>query len=102
MIEIQYNDTALLLLVNPHWNNATYVHIYCLKRRRFIVSYSCMFNPLYNSTNQQLFKKNFWNQSSNYENYSDFRYEWKPSCAYHKIDTFRGKQKWMGHKKGHW
>jgi len=22
----------------------------------------------------------------------DFRYKWKPSCIYHKIDTFRGDQ----------
>jgi len=29
----------------------------------------------------------------------DFHYEWKPSCAYHKIDTFCGEQRWMGHKK---
>jgi len=31
-----------------------------------------MFNPLYNSMNQQLFKKNFYNQSSHYENYRWF------------------------------
>jgi len=28
----------------------------------------------------------------------NFRYKWKPSCAYHKIDTFCSKQRWMGHK----
>jgi len=31
-----------------------------------------MFNSLYSSTNQQLFKKNFCNQSSYYENYGLF------------------------------
>jgi len=30
----------------------------------------------------------------------DFRNKWKPSSAYHKIDTFRGEQRWMGHKGG--
>jgi len=30
----------------------------------------------------------------------DFCYEWKPSRAYHKIDTFCGEQRWMGHKGG--
>jgi len=28
------------------------------------------------------------------------RYEWKPSHAYHKIDTFRSEQRWMGYKTG--
>jgi len=31
-----------------------------------------MFNPLCSSTNQQLFKNNFCNQSSRYENYGQF------------------------------
>jgi len=26
--------------------------------------------------------------------------ELKPSCAYHKIDTFCGKQRWMDTKEG--
>jgi len=30
----------------------------------------------------------------------DFCNKWKPSCAYHKIDTFHGEQRWMGHKGG--
>jgi len=32
----------------------------------------------------------------------DFCSKWKPSRAYHKIDTFRGEQRWMGHKGGPW
>jgi len=32
-------------------------------------------------------------------NTDDFRYERKPSCAYHKIDTFHCQQ---AHKGGHW
>jgi len=35
-------------------------------------SLPAMFNPLCSSTNQQLFKKNFCNQSSYYENYGRF------------------------------
>jgi len=30
----------------------------------------------------------------------DFNYKWKPSCAYHKINTFLGEQRLMGHKGG--
>jgi len=33
---------------------------------------SAMFKPLYSSTNQQLFKNNFCNQSSPYDNYGQF------------------------------
>jgi len=44
-----------------------------------------MFNQLNSSTNQQLLEKNLCNQSSYYKD--DFCYEWKPSRAYHKIDT---------------
>jgi len=46
-----------------------HLHIYRLKRRCFVTSYV---NPLYSSMNQQLFKKNFCNQSSHYENYRQF------------------------------
>jgi len=28
----------------------------------------------------------------------NFRYKLKPPFAYHKINTFRGEQRWMGHK----
>jgi len=44
-----------------------------------------MFNPLCSSTNQQLFKKNFCNQSSQITD--DFCNKWKPSRAYHKINS---------------
>jgi len=40
VIEIKYSDTALSLLVNPcipHWN-APHLHIYRLKRRRFMAN----------------------------------------------------------------
>jgi len=35
---------------------------------------------------------------------NDFSYEWKPShaYAYHKIGTFHGEERWMGHKGGDW
>jgi len=32
----------------------------------------------------------------------DLCYEWKPSGVNHKIDTFHGEKRWMGHKGGHW
>jgi len=62
---------------------APHLHIYHLKRRHLLPAMS---NLLCSSTNQQLFKKNFCNQSNHYENY-------KPSCVYHKIDTFCGGQR---------
>jgi len=46
-------------------------------------------------------KINYCNQSSHYENYRKFLLQMKPSRAYHKIDTFHGEQRWMGHKRGH-
>jgi len=100
--EIQYSSTALLLLVNPrilHRNNGTTCPTYILN---FIVlkenaSLPAMFNPLCSSTN---LKKNFCNQSSLITD--DFRYEWKPSRAYHKINTFHGEKRWTGHKGGYW
>jgi len=85
--------------VNPrilYQNNATvypsYIN-YCPKRRRFVA------NLLYSSTNQQLFKRT---KVATIKITDDFCYEWKPSHAYLKIYTFRGKQILMGHKGGHW
>jgi len=60
------------------------------------------FNPLCSSTNQQLFKKDFCNQVATMKIMDDFHNKWKPSRAYHKIDTFRDEQRWMGHKGGPW
>jgi len=57
-----------------------------------------MFNQLYSSTNQQLFEKNFCNQSIYYEITDNFCYEWKPSHDYYKIYTsqwaMNGRQLW--------
>jgi len=55
-----------------------------LKIRCFIASYV---QPIIQQYDQQLFETNFCNQSSNYDN---FCYEWKPLCAYHKINSFCG------------
>jgi len=71
----------------PHLRN------YRLKEN---TSLPAMFNPLFSSTNQQLLKKNFVIKVAITD---DFRYKWKPSRA---IYTFRGKQRWMGHKGGPW
>jgi len=54
------------------------------KTQKKDASLPAIFNPLCSSTNQQMFKKNFCNQSSHY----DFHYVWEPSQAYHKIDIF--------------
>jgi len=63
-------------------------------------SLPAMYNPLYSSTNQQLFEKNLCNQSSQYEINRPFScYEWKPSHAY---QTIYGEQRWMGHEGEHW
>jgi len=58
-------------------------------------AYSWLCCWLYSSINQQLFGKNLCNQSRNIKIKDDFHYEWKPSRAYHKIDTFMvSKDKW--------
>jgi len=68
---------------------APHLHIYRLKEG---ASLPAMFNLLFSSTNQQLFKKNFVIKVASTD---DFHNKWKPSRA---IDTFRGEQIWMGHK----
>jgi len=65
MIEIQYSSTVLLLLVNPyilHQNNGTSFPTYVFIVWTENALLPAMFNPF--SKNQQLFKKNFCNQSS--------------------------------------
>jgi len=71
---IQYNGTAILLMVNPfmlHRNNRTACPTYVLIVWKEDASLLAMFNPLRSRTNQQLFKKTC-NQSSHYENYGQF------------------------------
>jgi len=50
-------------------HHAPHLRIYRLKED---ASLRVMFNPLCSSMNQQLFKKNFCNQNSHYENYGRF------------------------------
>jgi len=69
-IEMQYSGTASILLLNPHIPYRNMPQLYQLLR--CIIASYCTFNPLYNSTNQQLFEKNFCNQNSYYENYGEF------------------------------
>jgi len=69
------SGTALLLLVSPlipHENNGTTCPTYVFIVWKEDILLPAMSNPLYSSTNQQLFKKNFCNQSSHYENYGQF------------------------------
>jgi len=74
MIEIQYSGTALLLLVKlhiPHQNNDTMRSTYVYQLLSEKKTLCCQLYST-SSTNQQLFKKNFCNQSSHYENYRRF------------------------------
>jgi len=106
MIEIKYSCTALLLLlVNPcipHKNNRTACPTYIFIIWKEDASLPAM-NPLCSSTNQQLFKRTFaFIKVATMKFTDDFCYEWKLSHAYHKINTFRGEQRWMGHKGRYW
>jgi len=56
MIEIQYSDTALLLLVNQK-NGTAHPQLHQLLSEKEMLFLPAMFNPLYSSTNQQLFKR---------------------------------------------
>jgi len=58
-----------------------HLRIYRLKED---ASLPAMFNLLFSSTNQQLFKRTFVIKIATTD---DFRNKWKPS---HAIDTFRG------------
>jgi len=66
MIEIQYSDTALLLLHILHRNNSTVFPTYVFIIWKEDALFTAMFNLLCSSTNQQLFKKNFCNHYENY------------------------------------
>jgi len=93
MIEIKYSGTALLLLANPcilHRNNGTACATYILIICKEDASLPAMFNLLYSSTNQQLFKRISAIKVTTMKITDSFCYEWKLSCAYHKINTFRG------------
>jgi len=89
MIEIQYSGIALLFLVNPcivYQNNGTvclnYIY-YCLKGRCFVANYVQPVIQHYNCL-----KITSAIKVATMKIIDDFRYKWKPSCAYHKIDTF--------------
>jgi len=65
-------------------HRAPHLRIYRLKEG---ISLPAMFNPLWSSTNQQLFKRTFVIKVATTD---DFRNKWKPSCV---IDTFRGEKR---------
>jgi len=66
MIEI-YNIAAqpgeTMHTTSKQSHRAPHLRIYCLKED---ASLPAMFNPLFSSMNQQLFRKDFGNQSSHY------------------------------------
>jgi len=66
MIEIQYSGTLLLLLCILHQNNHTSPPNYIFIVWKEDASLPAILNLLCSSMNQQLFKKNFCNQSSHY------------------------------------
>jgi len=101
VIEIQYSDTALLL---PHstlkqWCHAPHLCIYCLKRK----SLRCQLCSTHYTAVQinNCLKRTSAIKVATMKITDNFCYEWKPSCAYHKIDTFCGEQRWMERKGGH-
>jgi len=66
-----------------------HLHIYHLKRRHFVTSYVQPIIQQYGLINNCL-KRTFVIEVATTD---DFHNKWKPSRAYHKIDTFRGKQR---------
>jgi len=69
--------------------------IYRLQRRRFVTSYVQPVVQQYKST--PVLKRTFVIKVATMKATDDSCNKWKPSHAYHKIDTFRGEQ---GHKGG--
>jgi len=69
---------------SKQWHRAP---IYCLKRRRFIASrYAAVqINNCLKITSAI--------KVATLKITDNFHYEWKPSCAYQKIDIFHGKQR---------
>ena len=56
-------------------------------------SLSAMFNLLHRITNQELFEKHLYNQSSHYEKYGRFPLQREVITCYCQIDTFRCQQR---------
>jgi len=65
-------------------HSAPHLRIFRLKED---TSLPAIFNPLFSSMNQQLFKRTFVIKVATTD---DFRNKWKPS---HAIDTFHGEQR---------
>jgi len=74
----------------PHRNNRTTCPTYVFIVWKEGASLPAIFNLLCSSTNQQLLKRTFEIRVATMKITDDFRYEWMPSCTYHKIYTFRG------------
>jgi len=89
MIEMQYSSTALLLLVNPcilHQNNGLSYINYCPKML-------CCQLCATHYTTLRINKITSAIKVAPMKISDDFHFKWKPSCAYHKIDTFYGEQR---------
>jgi len=85
-MNIQYNGTTLLL------------HALCAPEKKTLLCSTCYTAVQINNCLKRISAIKITTMKIT----NDFSYEWKPSCAYHKIGTFHGEQRWMGHKGGHW
>jgi len=97
---IQYSSTALLSLVNPcilHRNNRTTFPTYVVSSEKKTLCYqlcSTRYAPVRISN---CLKRIFVIKVATMDNFCN---KWKPPRVYHKIDTFRGEQRWMDTKEG--
>jgi len=85
---LQYSGTAFgepTHTASKQWHCVPHLRIYCLKRKTF--------RPLYSSMNQQHFSAI---KITTMKITDDFSWELKPSCVYHKIDTFCGEARMIG------
>jgi len=106
MIEIQYSDTALYYYWRTHACHIKTRHcapqLYQLSSEKKTLC--CHLSSTHCTAVQinNCLKRTFAIKVSTMKIMDSFHYEWKPSRAYHKIDTFCHEQRWMGHKGGHW
>jgi len=104
MIEIQHSRTALLLpmhTTSKQWNRAP--QLYQLSSEKNTLRCQlCSTRSLYSGKNQQLFKITSAIKVTPMKIMDDLHYKWKPSHAYHKINTIYSEQIWMGHKRRPW
>jgi len=94
MIKIQGRDTALSLLVNPYILRHRIPQLYQLssKKKTIHLALHCQLcSTCYTAVRiNNCLKRTSTIKIAAMKIMDDFHYEWKPSRAYHKIDTFCG------------